>query len=568
MNKSEKKKEDEQKLMSIRIYIIDDIYSTWQTIREYLDRNDYKYEYTKENMFPEKFTKKSLRKFLSDVLGEMESENSNLLIIDSVLTSHEEKLIKDLDFEELSGFQIAAEIKRYFPDMPVLLMSRFSGTKDLIIKASQLGCEGFFEKQITEKSFLSLLRNAFCLRKPDIALYLALEEILYNNASDQEPVFVKKRIRKASKKYYTQITPTERFSALAGEIAAIVSPIIQSDVPVGLAEFLAKGEPLFSAAKPEHRDHTIHSGNLYFLGYFLLHRWPMLLDLQSDTYKAAYQVEKSIGNQKHIQYAWMLAALNHDIGYIEEGISEVNHSIKELRDIMVGKKPESKNHFDPPLVEITPILEYLEKIPEALPVRDLLVEINHKWATTKNGKPLWDHGVQSASVFLEIIKKFNKKTKEDSDVILHAASAIAIHNVPQVIHKFGDRLDTSKKVALPFKALPVAGLLMLCDTLQAWARELDGGVFNSRISQFNFDQEISPVPKLSLAFQYYYRGQSFKDIFDSTIEEVEKSINDWKNIYPALINDFLGLAEIINVHIDNFIGSDEDPIVVQLGKSN
>src|SRR6476660_5409878 len=72
-------------------------------------------------------------------------------------------VILDIWLPEMDGIEVLAEVKRQWPELPVVMMSGH-GTIETAVKATKLGAYDFVEKPLSLEKMLVTLQNAFQLR--------------------------------------------------------------------------------------------------------------------------------------------------------------------------------------------------------------------------------------------------------------------------------------------------------------------------------------------------------------------------------------------------------------------
>jgi len=71
-------------------------------------------------------------------------------------------LFTDINMPHFSGYDLLAEIKSQFPDIPVYMMSAYDDA-EAVKKSEGLGAKGYFTKPVDFSEIKSLIRNRFGL---------------------------------------------------------------------------------------------------------------------------------------------------------------------------------------------------------------------------------------------------------------------------------------------------------------------------------------------------------------------------------------------------------------------
>lgn len=217
---------------------------------------------------------------------------------------------------------------------------------------------------------------------------------------------------------------------------------------------------------PHYRDHFIHQFVIFLIGIIIIDK---LDDLFIETFKNAYP-NTSIVNRtsvndaekkyqrKFIEFSWLKTALFHDIAYPIESVETwvtniLKKYLKGYRLDFKTRLPLGEIFFDPGYIDIIDTLvsyhkDVLKRRDEGL--REKIVDLLYN----KDNKP--DHGIVSALLLIG-------ENQFDMDDILPCASAIALHN----------NLIKKKNVEnITFEKHPLAFLLIYCDLLHEWGREI------------------------------------------------------------------------------------------------
>ncbi len=110
----------------------------------YVDDSDFALKMGKE-IFSKYFKNVDVASSVKEALKKIEKNNYNIVITDIVMP-------------EVSGFELAKKIKLNYPDVSVVFLSSFFDTNTLL-KAIEIGVDGFLIKPFDEKKFLSTITN-------------------------------------------------------------------------------------------------------------------------------------------------------------------------------------------------------------------------------------------------------------------------------------------------------------------------------------------------------------------------------------------------------------------------
>jgi len=214
-----------------------------------------------------------------------------------------------------------------------------------------------------------------------------------------------------------------------------------------------------------YRGHDVHTLNVATLGFFLL-----------DVYVSDSQTLKEyVAQQKHwrkeqVEKAWLIAALLHDHAL------PISFMLKIAPSIHMIKKTRSS--YSEPIEKFIALLKstYGDLCSNELrEIHDMLLKgecakglssLSHLISTELQRINCYDevekyeiidHGILSAINLTTKLGVFNKDWGVDIEVIQAAAKAIAVHTLP---------------LTVDLKKDPISFLLVLCDELQEWGREM------------------------------------------------------------------------------------------------
>jgi hypothetical protein len=388
--------------------------------------------------------------------------------------------------------------------------------------------------------------------------------------------------------FFTHGSGTRRLTGLWCCLAELVEDILPSDTVNELLRVLMDTEALLLAANPRMRDHVRHAGNVFWLGYYLLNSVGGLRGLTSlpgFTY-AAFEGSDLLPREQ-VNLAWLLAALLHDIGYLRERLGKIEERIDRGRSVFMPtntKKRASRNGLSVP-EELTALQPYLKKLgAEGSRMYSAIAHTITLWGQpcpNDKDKIVTDHGIGSASAFLAHVAR-GKGRGNNRPEVLHAASAIALHNLSKWNTEW---CEPGGLVKMPVNILPVGWLLAYCDELQGWGREPEADPFNvemaekvsearrrykegyvkgSRISAF----EVSEIEngdlgsRVEVDIQYMMvHGENA----EAAPADVREGIKKWRRDRVKSLRETLGLDGLLETIITHRIpGPVEDDIVIKL----
>ncbi|MGD0277362.1 MAG: hypothetical protein ABSB79_15130 [Syntrophales bacterium] len=210
---------------------------------------------------------------------------------------------------------------------------------------------------------------------------------------------------------------------------------------------------------PYYRDHFVHQFIVFLLGAVILDRLNNLPDL-AKCYPAYRNLQEEKKKAK-IEHAWVMTSLFHDVAY------PLQTSNKWFWDIIRAFIGEDSCHpmRNLPVDTVLYNPDYIDSIDQLVSfhrrlgrdeneLRRVIMDI----LRDKDGKGTGlDHGIMGALLLLG-------NSRFDFEVVAPAASAIALHN------KLSDIASVDK---IHFEKHPLAFILIYCDLLHEWARDVD-----------------------------------------------------------------------------------------------
>jgi hypothetical protein len=254
------------------------------------------------------------------------------------------------------------------------------------------------------------------------------------------------------KGYRTRHGEVNQISVVRGPLGAIAGCFDVQPEVLRLFDALARAESIHVAAKPAGWGHLRHVLNVFWFGYLVLNSG--LFDMPSLWKTASRQT--GVGRDRlrdEINFAWLLAALFHDIGLLGEKVQKLADDCNSLLSLCpaAGRRIEVSSK---PVADASRIRELRGTLSAALGT-DLAGWFERLWDEAT--QPL-DHGVLSAITLIDALG--NKSHL--SGIVTSAAAAAAIHNLAK---------QDFQMPMVRVEEQPVAALLLLCDQIQAWERD-------------------------------------------------------------------------------------------------
>jgi DNA-binding NarL/FixJ family response regulator len=521
------------------------------------------------------------------------SHSPDVMVIDVALTDEDEEYFDALDGEEskfdsrreISGIEYCRKVKANFANLPVLLASKHFNPQ-ILAAAIDAGADGFLYKEfLYEEHFISALKATFFRCKTDdVAFYEDLRDLLEDDATE---AWEREHMLGAMDAFFTRGSGTRRLTGLWCNLAELVEKVLPSEAVDELLRALMDTEALLLTANPRMRDHVRHAGNVFWLGYYLLNKLPAFRKPEDlPGYSPATYQGSNMLPFKQINVAWLLAALLHDIGYLRERIGKVEARLDRGRSLFATQTGKAKSAGRGKLLApvgldvLQPRLKSMG--PNGSRLYSAISTTLDKWGqSSPAGKIIEDHGIASASAFLAALQA-SPSAKVDEPQLLHAAAAIALHNLAKWNKHWP---EAGGPVPLPVGLLPSAWLLGYCDELQGWGREPEidpfdaespaertearrkygeGYMKGSRITFFETDDIPAGYfkTKVDIRIQYMMvHGDSAKAVSG----DVREAIQNWKRDTAPVLRETLGLDSLLETTITHWVpGPISQPIEVKL----
>jgi DNA-binding NarL/FixJ family response regulator len=254
-----------------------------------------------------------------------ESDDADVLMVDIALTPEEEEELEYLSNssapverpERFGGMRICLRISSELPNLPIVLFSKFEKV-DLVRQIYWVGAKLFVTKgtpsDATCNMLVSLSRR-MSVREP--CLVDALRERLRSEPRPWEAASVEA----ACEEYYKNIHGHRRFAILCAKMELPLAKVCPSKT--GMDEFIRymiESHDLMAVSDRTVPDHIRHSGNVFFVGHYLLNRLNAFQVLERFPHYSPQAFSEGGGNERfeQLNLAWLLTSLFHDSGYALE----------------------------------------------------------------------------------------------------------------------------------------------------------------------------------------------------------------------------------------------------------
>jgi len=504
------------------------------------------------------------------------SHRPDVVLIDIALTPEEEELLnaakaKDLPADPMSfsGIRKCLELKSELPEIPVALYTNFDKT-ELARAAFVAGADQFIIKGMDPDALARIIQGLVrSASRCDPELYDLLKQEIAAHPSPWE----KGAIEAGLDAFYRNASSVRRFGLLCAHLCPVLSKMLSNaeKLTADLIAQLIDTHALLSLVDRDLQDHVRHSGNVFWIGYFLLHRITPFAEPEKLQGHASdmYHASSAFTEFEQMNFAWLLASLFHDLGYADEKRKAVDDVLGHLYKDYNSTHTESSANisvgsFEALRKHVTSVLGSSSAPSKALAWA--FEHWNHELKFTDGTVHRFrDHGLLGASRLLDHIKEANIR-KELRPAYYHAVLAIALHNLAKW-HRY-EGFD--EKIKFQPGTFPVCSLLALCDTLQIWDREdaqelgsanslkallerlvhyKDAYIRGSALTKFTVEKPKSASKQyvISATIQYYLKyGEQAKE----KCEEHQARISTWiSSGSPKKLGDAFDLSDLIHVSL-------------------
>lgn len=506
----------------------------------------------------------------------------DVLVIDIALSTEEEARIDDASLEHVkvddnvfSGFKYCRALVEEHWNIPIVLLTVIESA-NVTRAAMKAGADRVLVKNMQAGD---LLREVTDIVRSKAAHDPEFFWQLSDSMAVRSDMWQSSTMEQALNRFFLNASSVRRFGLFTATLRGILSPLFQGDVDVEkkLMLSLVRSQVLLSLVDPRLRDHVKHTGNVFWMGYRLVHEIPVFEEPQvlpgSDS--ALYDLSGTLTPREQLLHAWTLAALFHDFGYVDE-------RQEQLVGLVSGLLPNSK-------VELTDVRNersWDRNIPALLDFVERLVGRGHflhhfikavyaSFGTRRKCRgskgeesALVDHGFLSAHRLLDMVS-IDRLDAQKRNCVLHAALAIACHNHVEMLDKWD--FPPQCRGRLRIGAFPVCSLLAFCDSVQTWDRELDevsvtsptdvydgllerlvlsstAYVSGSEIREFTTRRrEDSCGYYLKLSLRYFIEaGGGVKEVCENLCEDIQRWIDSGR---LREVCDMTGLSSLLHGQI-------------------
>jgi CheY-like chemotaxis protein len=462
-------------------------------------------------------TNADIRRFLKEVCD----ERPDVVLLDAALTKKEEKLLDELNNiqaaeigeDRISGFRLCRALASEHLGVPIIVLTKYdhgqvartavqNGADRVIVKKSE---------KIKNKHIIRDIEDLVNSRTPhDSAFYWSMRNDLDTR---QEDMWQGSLLQKALNRFFLNISSVRRFGMFTASLRDLLTPLFQGDVEAEkkLMIGLVKSQVLLSLVDPRLRDHVKHTGNVFWMGYRILNDIKEFREPTSlrGCIPSLYSESGELSPRDQLMYAWTLASLFHDIGYVNEKQAQLAALVTSLVPGMIIQPTDVRSDNWPRNMTLIRdfVSAHLQPSHFLHGFIDSVIsafDSDFECRVAKGKKmPLVDHGFLSANRLLDMIPLDSLDTQKKT-IVLHAAVAIACHHHIDMIHKW--KFPDKCKGNLSLGELPVCSLLAFCDSLQTWDRELEADPALMRTEAYD-----TLLERLVLAETAYISGSEIRE---------------------------------------------------------
>ncbi len=424
--------------------------------------------------------KENIRKFLKDVC----EQRPDVVVLDAALTIKEHKLLDELELggeevseDSLSSFMYCRALASEHLGIPIVFLTKYAQGQ-VARTAMQVGADRVFIKKAKNEHLIRDIEELVKSRTPhDPAFYWPMR----GDLDTHRDMWQGEILRKALNRFFLNASSVRRFGMFTASLRDILSPFFQGDVEAEkkLMLGLVKSQVLLSLVDPRLRDHVKHTGNVFWMGYRLLHdisefREPISLP---GYVSALYDLSGDLLPREQLLYAWTLASLFHDFGYVDERQTELVKLVTslvpdlslQLADVRNSRNWTRNMHLIRDFVSNLKthdhfLYHFIDSVISAFGSK-----MECRGAKAKD-TALLDHGFLSAHRFLDMIP-LERLDNPKRAIVLHAALAIACHNYVDMLHKWNFAPNCNGNLLIG--TFPACSILAFCDNVQTWERELE-----------------------------------------------------------------------------------------------
>jgi len=466
-------------MQTFRVLFLEDIETDKPRVLSALEQEDFFYTY-KNNW--------------EEAAQFLESEQYDLVIADIYI--YENKLQASLKtkaktpgefdcLEKLLEITEAAD-----PPIPVVI---YTGQSSMaILKPFRDRIADFWDKkQVTDPDFLAFrirkIRDLIEYERPSSPLIKSLKTALDNNLE----VPWRDDINRILCEYESYSSPMDQGLVVQSPLARIASSLgLSANFKDGFDVALRSDSPISITLGS--RPHFHHSINCFLLGYYLFNLagidWIKIFTEDDNSYfskrlKSNFSTLEPEAAQKkvwqEINSSWFAASLLHDCTSVIQRFPKImDHYTKLAGKLKLCKPAGDIEKF---IVKDELASQATIRLKPTSPnISEYILKISDKT----------DHGYASGVFILTHCFDEVVKNRKDPEFLIPAAEAVYLHN-------FSTKSDFP---VISINASPVAGMLMFCDAIQSWKRDLPE-------SELEYNEIITKAELTELTANVRHDGQ-------------------------------------------------------------
>jgi len=257
----------------------------------------------------------------------------DLVILDITFNDEDKELLRqfsaspaDNDIaKRITGLVLCAEIRDMYPELCVVLLSEHLNPK-LIALGYTIGARMCLIKHM-EVQFLATCLDALRVEMypHQRGLYHALSGLFTPGSlpfGDDTAM-----LSRACQRFFSSGDPWVRYNQLCASLSPLLVRVLGGDNILNeVRQYMTRTHQLIGAADSGVRDHAVHSGNVLWLGLWILGcvgNNPLFAGKGLPTASTMPPVQQ-------MRYVWLLSGLFHDMGYMFEKASALDKVIKQL----------------------------------------------------------------------------------------------------------------------------------------------------------------------------------------------------------------------------------------------
>ena len=503
-------------------------------------------------------SKEELRRFLLEVCG----QRPDIVVLDAGLSIEEQTLLDELDFkgdrvsaDSVSGFKYCRAITDERLGIPVVLLTKY-GHGQVARTAMRVGADRVLIKRTKAGELIHEIEELVkSSTAHDCEFYWHLRENLASRLDSWQG----EAMQQAMDRFFLNESSVRRFGLFTASLRGILSHLFQGE-PAGEKDLmlsLVKSQVLLSLVDPRLRDHVKHTGNVFWVGYRLLHEIDEFVNplLLPGCVPALYDQSGPLSPREQLFNAWTLAALFHDYGYVDEKQDKLKGLISSMLPgaTITFNDIRSEQSFHSNMRLLRAFVDRMVGADHFLHHYIDTVFTSYGSAMeqqdVKQPKTAFqDHGVLSAHRLLNMVP-LDKLDPQMKNIVMHAALAIAYHNYSEMLHKW--KLTPQCNGHLLMGEFPICSLLAFCDNVQTWDREMEADPALHRA-----EEQKGLLERLVLSDTAYVSGSEISEF--STCRRADATGYDIRlrlKYFVELGGDVAKVCENLGLDIEGWIQS-------------